>query len=238
MYIKQYQLSNLERLIAPQKAIIIYGPRRCGKTTLVREFLKNTPDKNLFVSAEDIAVRDYLESESIEKLRSFVGSNTLLAIDEAQKIKNAGLAIKLIVDNIPNIKIIATGSSSFDLLQKVGEPLTGRKYTLRIFPLSQLELKSVETPAETSARLEERLIFGSYPEIILMNDNTERAIYLKEIVSSYLCKDILELDGIRNSDKLIRLLQLLVFQIGKEVSHSELGMQLGMSKNTVECWRS
>jgi len=234
MYIPQYQLSNLKKLISPQKAVVIYGPRRCGKTTLITEMLKNVSEKYLLTSGEDIAVRDYLESESIEKLRSFIGSNTLLVIDEAQKVRNIGTNIKLILDHIPQTKIVATGSSSFDLAKHIGEPLTGRKFTLRLFPLAQLELAPLENAAETAARLEERLIYGSYPEVVLTRDPAQRILYLKEVVSSYLYKDILELEGVRSSDKLIRLLQLIVFQIGKEVSCTELGTQLGISKNTVE----
>jgi len=234
MYIPQYQLSNLKKLIAPQKAVVVYGPRRCGKTTLVNEMLKSSADKYLFVSGEDIAIRDYLESESIEKLRSFIGSNSLLVIDEAQKVRNIGTNVKLILDHIPGIKVVATGSSSFDLAKHVGEPLTGRKFTLRLFPLAQIELAPLENAAESAARLEERLIYGSYPEVVLTRDPAQRIRYLKELVGSYLYKDILELEGVRSSDKLVRLLQLIVFQIGKEVSCTELGTQLGISKNTVE----
>lgn len=234
MYIPQKQLENLKKIISSGKAIIIYGPRRCGKTTLLKEFVKNTAEKYLFVSGEDIAVQDYLSSQSIEKLKSFIGDNKILIIDEAQKIKNIGLNLKLIIDHNPDIKIIATGSSSFDLSKHIGEPLTGRKYTLRMFPLSQLEIGGLETKPQTSAHLEERLIFGTYPEIVTSDNREQKILYLKEIVSSYLYKDILEFDGIRHSDKIVRLLQLLVFQIGKEVSYTELACQLSLGKNTVE----
>ena len=234
MYIPQKQLENLKERISPQKAIIVYGPRRCGKTTLLQHLLKDIKEESLFVSGEDITVKDYLSSQSIEKLRNFVGRPRLLVIDEAQKIKEIGLNIKLMLDHIPGIKVVASGSSSFDLAQQTGEPLTGRKHTLILFPLAQLELGNIETRAETDARLEQRLIYGSYPEVIINNDISQKILYLKEIVSSYLYKDILELDGIRHSDKIVKLLQLLVFQIGKEVSYNELGRQLGMSKGTVE----
>lgn len=234
MYIPQLQLENLRKLIAPQKAVIIYGPRRCGKTTLLEHFAKDVKEEYLFVNGEDINVSDYLSSQSIEKLKSFIGSRKLLIIDEAQKIKNIGLNIKLVLDHIPKIKVIASGSSSFDLAQQIGEPLTGRKFTLKMFPLSQLELKNTENLAETAAHLEERLIYGSYPEVILLKDISAKTTYLREIVSSYLYKDILELDGLRYSNKIIKLLQLLSFQIGKEVSYGELGRQLGLSKNTVD----
>ena len=214
--------------------MVIYGPRRCGKTTLLNKFLETTDQKYLFVSGEDIDVSEYLSSQSIIKLKNFVGGNKLLVIDEAQKIKNIGANLKLIVDHIPGVSIIATGSSAFDLAQNIGEPLTGRKYTLKLFPLAQLEIAQIEAPHETAANLENRLIFGSYPEVILAKGNNDRERYLKEIASSYLYKDILELDGLKHSDKIVRILQLLAFQIGKEVSLSELGTQLSMSKNTVE----
>lgn len=234
MYIPQKQLKNLKKSISPNRVIVIYGPRRCGKTTLINKFLEKINQRYLLVTGEDIFIQEYLSSQSVEKLKEFIGKNRLLVIDEAQKIKNIGLNLKLIVDNIKDIKIIATGSSSFDLAQNIGEPLTGRKYVLKIFPLAQIEIKEIEEIFQTKANLENRLIYGSYPEIIVSNNNIEREKYLKEIISSYLYKDILELEGLKYSNKIVRLLQLLAFQIGKEVSFNELGNQLGMSKNTVE----
>lgn len=234
MYVPQKQLKALRKALKANRAVIVYGPRRCGKTTLLEHFLKENKKKTLFVSGEDISVQEYLSSQSIEKLKSFVGKNKLLVIDEAQKIKNIGLNLKLILDHIKGIEIIATGSSSFDLAKNIGEPLTGRKITLKMYPLSQMEIMEIENPHETGANLESRLVFGSYPEIIITKDNKEREKYLKEIVGSYLYKDILELDGIKHSDKIVRLLQLIAFQIGKEVSLNELGAQLGISKNTAE----
>ncbi|GBE05706.1 archaeal ATPase [bacterium BMS3Abin10] len=234
IYIPQRQLKNLSKLLSPNKVIVIYGPRRCGKTTLLNKFLEGIGEKYLFVSGEDLTVQNYLGSQSIQKLREFVGRNELLIIDEAQRIEKIGLNLKLIVDHLQGIKVIATGSSSFDLAKNVGEPLTGRKFVLKLFPLAQMEISRIEQRFETDANLESRLIYGSYPEVVITNDNKQRELYLKEIISSYLYKDILELEGIKHSNKLIRLLQLLAFQIGKEVSYNELGTQLGMSKNTVE----
>ena len=234
MYIVQKQLENLKKLIQPGKVVVIYGARRTGKTTLINEFLKGASGENLLVSGEDITVSSYLSSQSIEKLAAFVGQATLLIIDEAQKIPNIGINLKLIVDHIPGVRVVVSGSSSFDLARSTGEPLTGRKYTLKLYPLAQMEISQIEKIHQTDANLEARLIYGSYPEVVLMRDNTGRQKYLQEIVSSYLYKDILELDGIRHSGKIIHLLQLLAFQIGKEVSYSELGGALSMSKNTVE----
>jgi uncharacterized protein len=234
MYIIQKHLENLKRALVPGKAVIIYGARRTGKTTLVKRFLQDIDEPYLLVSGEDITVQGYLASQSIEKLSAFVGANRLLVVDEAQKVPGIGINLKLIVDHIPDIRIIATGSSSFDLARAVGEPLTGRKTTLRLYPLSQLEIGQIEQRHQTDANLESRLIYGSYPEVVLSNDNRAREQYLKEIVASYLYKDVLELDGIRHSAKISRLLQLMAFQVGKEVSYTELGTSLGMSKNTIE----
>jgi len=234
MYIPQKQLENLKKLVSPKKVAVIYGPRRCGKTTLINKFLENTKEKYVLASGDDITVREYLGSQSVAKLKGFVGNNSLLVIDEAQRIRGIGLNLKLVVDHIKGIKVIVTGSSSFDLSKDIGEPLTGRKYTLKLFPLSQMEISGIEQRFETETNLENRLVYGSYPEVVLTADNQLKERYLKEIVGSYLYKDILELEGLRHPDKIVRLLQLLAFQIGREVSFNELGGQLGMSKNTVE----
>ena len=152
-----------------------------------------------------------------------------MVVDEAQRIPKIGLNLKLIVDHITGVKVIVTGSASFDLYQKIGEPLTGRKTTLKLFPLAQLELSKMERPDETRALLERRMIFGSYPEVVLFNDDKERTNYLRELVSSYLYKDILEMNGLKHSDKLVKILQLLSLQIGNELSYSEIAVQIGIN---------
>jgi len=236
MYIPQKHIENITHYIKKGKVVIIYGARRVGKTTLLKKYVETLAENErvLFVNGDDIVVREFLESQSVNKLKDFVGEHTLLVVDEAQYVHKIGLNLKLTVDNIPGIKVIASGSSSFELAKDVGEPLTGRKYVLILYPLAQLEIAEVEKRYETEANLEARLIYGSYPELVIMRDNSGRQDYLEEIVSSYLFKDILALEGIRFSNKLVRLLQLLAFQIGKGVSYDELGSQLGMSKNTVE----
>lgn len=233
MYIRQKQLDSLKKRLQPGKVFVIYGPRRCGKTTLIQHFLEEYTQPHLFVTGEDNTVRQPLSSQSIEQLKSFVGSHHLLIIDEAQKIPDIGINLKLMIDHIPGLTIIVTGSAAFDLAHQVGEPLTGRKYTLRLFPLAQLEIQQTEHISQTNARLEQRLLYGSYPEVVTIESNEARVLYLRELVNSALYKDILELDGLRRSSKLLRLLQLLAFQIGKEVSLPELGQQLEMSKQTV-----
>lgn len=241
MYIPQKQAENLWQLLTPGKVVVLYGARRVGKTTLIKNFVTRyraeysaEANRILTVNGDDLAVHDSLGSQSLAKLKSFVGDCTLLVIDEAQYIANIGLNLKLIVDHLPHVKVVATGSSSFDLAQDVGEPLTGRKFVLKLFPLAQIEISQAEKPHETAGNLEARLLFGSYPEVITQTGNTRREEYLRELVSSYLLKDILGLEGIRHSHKLVQLLQLVAFQIGKEVSLQELATQLGMTKNTVE----
>lgn len=241
MYIPQKQAENLRDMLAPGKVIVLYGARRVGKTTLIRNFLERYRQENpseanriLLVNGDDIVVREFLGSQSLQKLKNFVGDHSLLVVDEAQYVEKIGLNLKLIVDHIPNIKVIATGSSSFDLAKDIGEPLTGRKFSLKLFPLAQIEISQIEKTHETEANLESRLVYGSYPEVVTMPGNTQREEYLRELVNSYLLKDVLALEGIRHSNKLVQLLQLLAFQIGKQASLNELGTQLGMSKNTVE----
>ncbi len=233
MYIPQISLKMAKSLAVPGKVLVIQGPRRVGKTTLLHKFLEGE-DNALFVTGEDVFISEILSSASVEKLKSFIGNKTLLVIDEAQHIPNIGLNLKLIVDHIPHIRVIATGSSTFELAKQIGEPLTGRKTTIKMYPISQMELNTIENSGQTNANLESRLIFGSYPEIITHKNDDLRKEYLHELVSSYLLKDILSFDGVQKSKKLIDLLVLLSFQIGKEVSHHELATQLSISKTTVE----
>ena len=233
-YVPQALLTRLERSVAPNRVVVVYGPRRVGKTTLIRRYVQQHDADALLVSGEDIAVREYLESQSLAKLRAFVGSRRTLIVDEAQYVRQIGLNLKLLADHVEGLRIVATGSSSFDLAQQTGEPLTGRKLTLLMLPLSQLELQNIETAHETRAQLEMRLIYGSYPEVVLMESDEDRQLYLKELIASYLFKDILQLERVRHADKLLRLLQLIAFQVGQEASMAELGAQLGMNKNTVD----
>ena len=233
-YIPQAQLGRLRRLIAPAKVVVLYGPRRAGKTTLIRRFVREEDPEALVVSGEDISAREFLASQSVTALRAMVGKRRTLVIDEAQHVPQIGLNLKLLVDHVEGLRIVATGSSSFELAQQTGEPLTGRKVTLLLLPLAQLELSRIEAAHETKAELDARLIYGSYPEVVLASAAEDREVYLKELAGAYLFKDILALEGIRHPDKLLRLLQLLAFQIGRDISVSELGNQLSMGKNTVQ----
>ena len=233
-YIKRVLIDQLADSVQPGKVVVLYGPRQVGKTTLLQHYLKGVSCRYRFYDGEDLPTQRLLTSQSVEKFRSAFGDLDLVVIDEAQKVEKIGLNLKLIVDHLPQLRLIASGSSSFDLARQIGEPLTGRKFTLTLYPLSQLELNSIEDLVTTQSRLEERLIYGSYPEVVTTPGLSNKERLLGEIVSSYLYKDLLELEGIRYRRKVVDLLQLLAFQIGREVSLSELGRQLGMSVPTVD----
>lgn len=233
MYIPRKALIQLEGFESEGKVVVIYGARRVGKTTVLKKYLEDKTNY-LFVTGEDLFVHEALSSQSIEKLKNFIGTKTRLVIDEAQCIPSIGKNLKLIVDHIPNISVIVTGSSALDLGEMMSESLTGRKHVITMYPIAQLELNEIEHQVESRARLEERLIFGSYPEVIKLGGDVARKEHLQELVSSYLFKDILMLEGIKKSKKLMDLLIFLAFQIGKEVSQNELATSLGLSKGTIE----
>ncbi len=213
--------------------LVIYGPRRVGKTTLVSNFLPSFKGKYRFDNGDDIEIREILNSESIEKIKKYAFGYDLIIIDEAQRIPKIGLGLKILADNVKGIKIIATGSASFDLSQKLGEPLTGRQNILTLYPVSQLELSLDYPPFELERKKDEYIIYGSYPRV-LTEENPEKKIkYLRSLVNSYLLKDILELEKVKGSKTLIDLLRLLAFQIGSEVSLNELARQLSIDVKTV-----
>jgi hypothetical protein len=221
--------------LQPNKVVMLLGPRRSGKTAFVRDFLKTTgPLQTLVLNGEDVVDAALLQERSVANYSRLLAGKTLLVIDEAQHIPDIGMILKLIVDTTEGIRIIATGSSSFDMHQQVGEPLVGRKSTLMLFPLAQLEFAKIEDYKTTLEKREERLIFGGYPELSRITDWKDKEDYLYQIMNDYLLKDILMVYGLKSSDKLYALLRLIAFQVGKEVSLEELGKQLAMSKNTVE----
>lgn len=226
--------SELKRRLVAGKVNVLYGARRVGKTFLLRKIEKELGLKTFWINGEDLYFQEILSERSVANYKRLFSDTELLIIDEAQVIENIGKVLKLIVDELPHLKIIASGSSAFDLSNNLGEPLVGRAYWHKLYPLAQTELKSHENLAEIRSKLEERLIYGSYPELYSMSANADKAQYLKSLVTNYLLKDIINFDGVRNSAKIYDLLKLIAFQIGKEVSLTELGKQLGMSKNTVE----
>jgi len=233
MHISRLIQKDVINHLHPNKVVVIYGPRRVGKTTLIQEINKKFFNKALFVNGDDISVQSYLGSQNLEKLKSFVGKIPLLIIDEAQTIPKIGLNLKIMVDNIPNLKIIATGSASFDLSQQIGEPLVGRKWQFELYPISQMELSKYENPFESTTKLESRLIYGSYPEVVTASSNIKKGEILKEILDGYLFKDILLFEGLRKSAKLVQILKLIAFQIGREVSLRELAQHTELNSATV-----
>ncbi len=234
MVIKRILQEEIFRRITPGKVIVIYGARRVGKTFLLRELVNSFEGKTLLLNGEDYDVQSILANRSVANYRHLFNGVDLLAIDEAQNIPEIGNVLKLIVDEIDGIRVIASGSSSFDLLNKTGEPLVGRSVKFQLLPFSSKEISSVETPFAMKQNLELRMLYGSYPEVVTMSNNDMRIEYLREIVDSYLLKDILAVDGIKNASKMQNLLRLIALQVGSEVSYDELGTQLGMSKNTIE----
>ena len=233
-YINRDITSTVVRHLKPNKVVVLLGSRRTGKTELLKHILSTINEKYLFFDGDDFSTLEIFRHRSLERYRSIIGTVKLLVIDEAQQIPEIGKALKLIIDHIPGIKIFITGSSAFDISNKIGEPLTGRKFTFYLYPFSQLEYNQKETIVETYGRLPDHLVFGSYPELYHLSGNDEKIKYLKELASSYLMKDILTFEGIKNLDKIYTLLRRVAFQIGKEVSLHELGRQLGLHKNTVE----
>ena len=233
-----YLVRELSELILkklqPNKVVILYGARRVGKTMLVKEILANVNEPILRLNGDDINVHDKLSIRSIENYKQILGTCKLLYIDEAQKIPEIGLKLKLMIDEIEGLRIIISGSSSFDIHKNDGEPLTGRKYTFTLYTLSENEYTQVENNINKMDKVQERLVFGNYPELLHLPDRQDKVDYLNEMISSYLLKDILVYEHIKNSQKIFNLLRLIAFQIGGEVSLQELGIQLGISKNTVE----
>lgn len=234
MKIRRFYEDSLEKILIPGKVFILFGPRRTGKTTLLNSFLEKFSGKFFFGSGEDRAVANVLGSGDAALItRSFAGFD-LVVIDEAQAVKNIENGLKMLVDGAPNLRVIASGSSSFDLSNAVGEPLTDRKRTRTLFPLSAAEISAQFGEITLRQRLEELLVFGSYPEIFTTENSADKIELLRELRDSYLFKDILAYERIRDADKLRKLVSSLAFQIGQEVSLNELSRGIGMSIATVE----
>ena len=226
-----------DKRVVPNKVLILLGARRVGKTAFIKNYLSTISKEDyLQLNGEDIDDANLLKERSVSNYSRLLANIKLLVIDEAQNIPDIGLILKLIVDTVDGIKVIATGSSVFDLSNKLGEPLVGRKNTIYLFPFAQMEFSTQENYRETTSKLEERLLFGSYPELEQYPDWNDKISYLKEIINSYLLKDILVFEGIKQSNKIFDLLKLIAFQVGQEVSLQELARQLGISKNTVESY--
>ena len=223
----------LEKLNSSDKGVVIYGARQVGKTTLVNEIVGGLGLRTLIVNGDQSRYTDVLSSRDLGKIKELVAGYELLFVDEAQRIPEIGINLKIIRDELPRLKLVVTGSSSLDLASKISEPLTGRVWTYRLYPISISELAVLYNDFELGTRLEERLVYGSYPEVFSLEGGERKLEYLQVLSDAYLYKDLLELGGLRNSAKIRDLLKLLAFQIGSEVSLSELGSTLEMSKDTV-----
>lgn len=229
--IKRTIQNSIEEALFGRKIIIIYGARQVGKTTLVKEIQKKHADESVYLNCDEPDIREALTNKTSTEIKAFLGNKKLVIVDEAQRVKNIGLTLKLIVDNFPSIQIVATGSSSFDLSNKIAEPLTGRKYEFYLYPFSVEELKSLYSGLEVDRILERRIIFGMYPEIAI--GGGDALTKLKNIANSFLYKDALQYQNIKNPDILNKLLAALALQIGGEVSYNELADVVGIDKVTV-----
>lgn len=230
------QNSLTERLQQGKKIVILYGPRQVGKTTLAQSVIAGWPGKTLQVSADEPRYIDLLSSRDAAKLKSFISGYQLVVIDEAQRIPDIGINLKIIHDQFPEVRLLVTGSSSFELASQISEPLTGRTWTFTLYPIAFQELADIMNPFELDSQLPERLVYGSYPEIFSYPNLADREDYLYEIGHAYLYKDILELASIRNSSRIRDLLRLLAYQTGSLVSLSEIATSLGMGKDTVNSY--
>ncbi len=228
-----------EKIIAEQmrldnRIIIIYGPRQVGKTTLARLIMENFEGKILQINADDVDYADVLSSRSLNKMRQLIDGYDLVFIDEAQQIPDIGINLKILYDSLPHLKIIVTGSSSFDLANKIQEPLTGRSWIFQLMPISVSELNLQYNRFELNNMLEDSLIFGNYPALLNIENRELKVNYLQEIVRSYLFKDVLTIGSIKYPPKLRDLVRLLAFQIGSTVSLNELANTLQIARDTVQ----
>lgn len=230
-YISDKILSDLKN---SGKVVVLYGPRQSGKTTLSKRFLNSSGINALQVNADQLKYIDILSSRNLTKLRALIEGYDYLFIDEGQRIPEIGLNLKIIHDELPNVKVLVTGSSSFLLSKKVTESLAGRKRVFTLLPISMQELSSQFNSYELDDQLAERLVFGSYPEVITTKGQMNKISYLQDIASSYIYKDILELENIRYPMKVRDLLRLLSYQVGSQVSIHELSKQLRINSQTVE----
>lgn len=233
MNIKRYIEPKIKESLFQGKVIVLYGPRQAGKTTLVKEIQKSYQDDSLYLTCDEPDVRAAFTNATSSSMKAFIGEKKLLFLDEAQRVENIGLSLKLLVDTFPDLQVVATGSSSFELANKITEPLTGRKREFFLPPLSVQELTATASSLEMNRTLEQRLIFGMYPEVVIGGTGGARAV-LAEITQSYLYQDILAHQNILHPEILEKLLRALALQIGQEVSYNELAGTVGVSRQTVE----
>ena len=233
-YISRSQEDKIKALLFSGKVLIITGPRRVGKTTMLKRIVEKAGRPFLYLNGEDQSTAELLERRTSENYRNVLADSDMLVIDEAQHVPEIGFIAKLLHDELPEKQVILSGSSSFEIVQKTGEPLTGRKITFELLPFAESELWGSSSPEKRTDLLRRRMVFGNYPEIYLMKSKDVRVEYLRELRDSYLLKDVVKFGNLRNAGKILNLLRLVALQVGSEVSYHELGRQLSMSKNTVE----
>ena len=229
--IKRTLEGHIESLLESAKAIIVIGARQVGKSTLLHTVLDARTDVT-WMNGDDIDIQDLFSKMTSTRIRAILGKSRILVVDEAQRIPDIGLRLKLITDQVKEVQVIATGSSSFSLANMVNEPLTGRKREFRMYPLTFGEMVAHSSLLDELRLIPHRMVFGYYPEVVC-SPGDERVV-LKELSESYLYRDILSLEGINKPDKLTRLLQALAFQIGNQVSYNELGRLIGLDSKTIE----
>lgn len=229
--IERIQKKTIESMLGNGKAIMIMGARQVGKSTLLSEIFRKC-DRVMWMNGDDTDVRQLFADMSSTRVKALLGNSDYLVIDEAQRINDIGLKLKLITDQVPTVQVVATGSSSFELANRVNESLTGRKRTFQMFPLTYGELVAHTNLLEEHRMIPHRMLYGYYPEVV-MSPGDERTV-LRELTDSYLYKDIMMLDNISKPDKLMRLVQALAHQIGEQVSYNEVGQLIGLDPKTVE----
>jgi len=234
MEIKRYYENTILSHIKPNKVLVLLGARRVGKTQLIRKITGLLDEKYILLNGDDIETHRLLEIQSTNNYKKLLGDIRFIIIDEAQEIPAIGKKLKLMIDTISNLKVLITGSSAFEINNQIGEPLVGRMKTLFLYPVAQLEYANHENFIETKSNLEDRLVFGSYPELSSLKTPNEKISYLKEIVNNQLLRDIFAFEGIKKRDKIIGLMQKIAFRSGSEISLESIGKELGISKNTVE----
>jgi predicted AAA+ superfamily ATPase len=234
MEIPRITETHILKQVGKQKVILLYGTRRTGKSTIIENIAARDEKNTLLLQGEDMEVAKLLQKRTIANYKRLIDGKKLIIIDEAQAVPEIGKILKLMIDTIKGITIIATGSSSFDLQNSTGEPLVGRNLVYQLYPIAQLELSAIQDHLTTVHDLDERLIYGSYPELWHLENNEERENYLKQLVNSYLLKDLLMMENIKGADVLYKLLQMLAFQVGSQVSTVELGNSLQLNRQTVD----
>ncbi len=225
---------RIQKWMFQGKIIVLYGARQVGKTTMARMILEKYPEKkHLFLHCEDLFIQSSIPKKSVIELKSFFGDADIVVLDEAQTIPNIGKILKVFHDAFPEVQMIATGSSSFDLANSLAEPLTGRSLEFTLYPFSLHEILSVHSTLQIQSNLQKYILYGMYPEIVLKDGEIAKEL-LKDLSSKYLFRDILSFEGIKNSGLVFNILQAISYQLGNEVSYTELANTVGSNKNTVE----